>query len=53
MYEKFYGLREKPFAVSPDPEYLYLSTHHRHTLTLLDYAIAETAGYVLVTGDVG
>ena len=53
MYEKFYGLREKPFAVSPDPEYLYLSMHHRHTLTLLDYAIAETAGFVLVTGDVG
>jgi general secretion pathway protein A len=53
MYENFYGLREKPFALSPDPEYLYLSTHHRHTLTLLDYAIAETAGFVLVTGDVG
>lgn len=53
MYERFYGLREKPFAVSPDPEYLYLSTHHRHTLTLLDYAIAEAAGFVLVTGDVG
>ena len=53
MYEKFYGLREKPFAVSPDPEYLYLSTHPRHTLTLLDYAIAESAGFVLVTGDVG
>ncbi len=53
MYEQFYGLREKPFAVSPDPEYLYLSTHHRHTLTLLDYALAETAGFVLVTGDVG
>lgn len=53
MYEEFYGLREKPFAVSPDPEYLYLSTHHRHTLTLLDYALAETAGCVLVTGDVG
>ena len=53
MYQEFYGLREKPFAVSPDPEYLYLSTHHRHTLTLLDYAIAEAAGFVLVTGDVG
>jgi general secretion pathway protein A len=53
MYEKFYGLREKPFAVSPDPEYLFLSQHHRHTLTLLDYAIAETAGFVLVTGDIG
>ncbi|HTY51393.1 MAG TPA: AAA family ATPase [Steroidobacteraceae bacterium] len=53
MYEQFYGLMEKPFAVSPDPGYLYLGRHHRHVLTLLHYAIAEAAGFALVTGEVG
>jgi general secretion pathway protein A len=53
MYEKFYGLSAKPFAVSPDPAYLYLSRHHRHALTLLQYAINESAGFALVTGEVG
>ena len=53
MYEKFYGLATKPFAVSPDPAFLYLSRHHRHALTLLQYAITESAGFALVTGEVG
>jgi type II secretory pathway predicted ATPase ExeA len=53
MYEKFYGLSLKPFAVSPDPAFLYLGRHHRHALTLLQYAIHEAAGFALVTGEVG
>jgi general secretion pathway protein A len=53
MYEKFYGLTVKPFAVSPDPAFLYLGRHHRHALTLLQYAIHEAAGFALVTGEVG
>lgn len=53
MYEKFYGLSVKPFALSPDPAFLYLGRHHRHALTLLQYAIHETAGFALVTGEVG
>ena len=53
MYEKFYGLSEKPFAVSPDPAYLFLGRHHRHALTLLQYALVESAGFVLMTGEVG
>jgi general secretion pathway protein A len=53
MYEKFYGLSVKPFAVSPDPDFLYLGRHHRHALTLLQYAINEAAGLALVTGEVG
>lgn len=53
MYEKFYGLSAKPFAVSPDPAFLYLGRHHRHALTLLQYAIQEAAGFALVTGEVG
>ncbi|HEY4339901.1 MAG TPA: AAA family ATPase [Steroidobacteraceae bacterium] len=53
MYEKFYGLSAKPFAVSPDPAFLYMGRHHRHALTLLRYAINEAAGLALVTGEVG
>lgn len=53
MYEKFYGLSLKPFAVSPDPDFLYMGRHHRHALTLLRYAINEAAGLSLVTGEVG
>jgi type II secretory pathway predicted ATPase ExeA len=53
MYEKFYGLATKPFEVSPDPAFLFLGRHHRHALTLLQYAISESAGFALVTGEVG
>jgi type II secretory pathway predicted ATPase ExeA len=53
MYEQFYGLSVKPFALSPDPAFLYLGRHHRHALTLLQYAIHESAGFALVTGEVG
>lgn len=53
MYEQFYGLREKPFAVAPDPAYLYLAKRHRHALTMLEYVLAEASGFALITGEVG
>jgi general secretion pathway protein A len=53
MYEHFYGLREKPFALTPDPAYLYLAKRHRHALTLLEYVLVEAAGFALITGEVG
>jgi general secretion pathway protein A len=53
MYELFYGLREKPFALTPDPAYLYLAKRHRHALTMLEYALAEASGFALITGEVG
>jgi general secretion pathway protein A len=53
MYEKFYGLREKPFALSPDPAYLYLAKRHRHALTMLEYVFTEAFGFALITGEVG
>lgn len=53
MYESFYGLREKPFALTPDPAYLYLAKRHRHALTMLEYALAEATGFALITGEVG
>jgi len=53
MYEQFYGLREKPFALAPNPAFLYLSRHHRHALTLLEYSILQQAGFAVITGEVG
>ncbi len=53
MYEQFYGLREKPFALIPDPAYLYLAKRHRHALTMLEYVLAEASGFALITGEVG
>ncbi len=53
MYEKFYGLSEKPFSLLPDPEYLYLSRHHQRALTLLEYGILNQAGFCVISGKAG
>jgi len=53
MYEKFYGLREKPFALTPDPAFLYLGRHHERALLHLEYGLANEAAFVLITGEVG
>jgi general secretion pathway protein A len=53
MYEQFYNLRAKPFSLAPDPDYLYMASRHRDALTMLDYALAGTAGFALITGEVG
>jgi general secretion pathway protein A len=53
MYEAFYCLREKPFSLTPDPRYLYLSGSHREALDHLLYGVREREGFVVITGDVG
>jgi general secretion pathway protein A len=53
MYETFYGLREKPFNLNPDPEYFFMSREHEETYTQLEYAIAENKGFVVITGEIG
>jgi putative secretion ATPase (PEP-CTERM system associated) len=53
MYERFYNLRERPFALSPDPDYLYLSRVHREALDSLRYGIESRAGFIVVTGEIG
>jgi putative secretion ATPase (PEP-CTERM system associated) len=53
MYERFYQLRERPFALSPDPEYLYPSRVHREALDYLRYGLESQAGFVVITGEVG
>ena len=53
MYESFYGFKEKPFDLHPDPDYLYMSRVHENTYTHLEYAIVENKGFVVVTGEIG
>jgi len=53
MYEKFFGLSEKPFAITPDPRYLFLSERHAEALAHLAYGIQEAGGFVQLTGEVG
>jgi putative secretion ATPase (PEP-CTERM system associated) len=53
MYERFYNLRERPFALSPDPEYLYLSRVHSEALDYLRFGIESRAGFIVVTGEIG
>ncbi len=53
MYERFYNLRERPFALSPDPEYLYPSGVHREALDYLRYGIETQAGFIVITGEIG
>ena len=53
MYTAFYELREKPFSLSPDPRYLFLSSSHREALAHLLYGIDQGEGFIAVTGEVG
>jgi general secretion pathway protein A len=53
MYTAFFGLREKPFALSPDPRFLFLSEAHREALAHLLYGIEQGEGFIAVTGEVG
>jgi general secretion pathway protein A len=53
MYEKFYGLRERPFDLTPNPRYLYLTGSHREALSNLQYGITGRKGITLLIGEAG
>jgi len=53
MYKGFFGLRENPFNVNPDPRYLYLTQHTEEALASLTYGIRNRRGFILLTGEVG
>lgn len=53
MYEKFYGFKEKPFNLTPDPRYLYRSESHRDALAYLTYGVFEKKGFIVLQGEVG
>ncbi len=53
MYADYFGLKEIPFSIAPDPQYLYLSKRHKDALAHLFYGIQSDGGFILLTGEVG
>jgi type II secretory pathway predicted ATPase ExeA len=53
VYESFYGLREKPFSIQPDPDFLYMGKRHSLAYTMLEYAIHNRAGFTVICGEIG
>lgn len=53
MYQDFFGLKELPFSIAPDPRYLYMSERHREALAHLLYGVSGQGGFVVLTGEVG
>ena len=53
MYERHFGFKTKPFALTPDPEFLYPSRQHAMAMTMLEYGLESQAAFSLLTGDIG
>ena len=53
MYEAFYGLREKPFSILPDPEIIYWGANHRLAYAMLEFGVMNSAGFTVITGEIG
>lgn len=53
MYRKFYGFKERPFEITPDTKFVYLSENHQEALAHLQYAVREGKGFSVITGEAG
>jgi len=53
MYESYYGFKEKPFSLLPDPAFLFMSDKHRRALAMLRYGLMNEAGFTVITGEIG
>ena len=53
MYESFYGFKEKPFTIQPDPDFLFLSGRHTMAYAMLEYGVRNRAGFSVICGDIG
>lgn len=53
MYEAFYGLKEKPFSIQPDPEFLYFGRRHTYAYAMMEFGINSRAGFMVISGEIG
>ena len=53
MYEEFYGLKEKPFSIQPDPDFLFFSLRHSMAYAMLEYGVQNRAGFSVICGEIG
>jgi type II secretory pathway predicted ATPase ExeA len=53
MYQEFYGLRERPFSIQPDPDFLFLGKRHSMAFAVLEYGVQSGAGFSVISGEIG
>ena len=53
MYENYYGFKERPFQLSPDPRFFFASNHHQRALSYLQYGLDQGEGFIVITGPIG
>jgi general secretion pathway protein A len=53
MYQSYYGFKEMPFNITPDPKFLYLSPTHQEALQHLKFGVRERKGFIVLIGEVG
>ena len=53
MYLNYFGLKDNPFSIAPNPAYLYMSPRHKEALAHLTFGLRESGGFVMLTGEVG
>jgi len=53
MYESYYGLKSKPFQLTPDPAFFYASKLHKRAMSYLQYGLSQAEGFIVITGDIG
>lgn len=53
MYKEHFSFKQKPFELTPNPDFLFLSSAHKKAITYLDYGIKEKTGFILLTGEIG
>jgi general secretion pathway protein A len=53
MYQSFYGLKENPFSIQPDPDFLYFGRRHTQAYAMMEYGIKNKAGFIVISGEIG
>jgi len=53
MYEEFYGLKENPFSILPDPDFIYFGRRHTYAYAMMEYGIKNKAGFMVISGEIG
>ena len=53
MYQDFYGLKENPFSIQPDPDFLYFGRRHTYAYAMMEFGIKNRAGFMVVSGEIG
>src|SRR6202044_4198983 len=53
MYEAYYGLREKPFSILPDPDMIFWGKNYRLAFAMLEFGVMNNAGFTVISGEIG